>query len=413
MLVLGDRKLPCHLSLPVSKSYGLRALFLAAIDDREHIIAPIPEAADFQEAMRALELVGVKFKAEGNLKLHVQGRRPILRDLLSEAPSVYVGEGGATARFLIPFLSRDRQQYLIRFHPRLYRRPHEELFNFLTSVGVLIAKIDEECSWLIQGPMQIAEKTGPLRLDFKSSSQPASGILLAYADQLFENNLLFSFQTPSAGYLEMTRQLVDLFLQDKKKWEVPTDLSALPFAMTVALVRGTCSVKDFVGPDKSQPDFIIFKLWERLGGRWDLSANELQLHAPKMWSGFEINLKQNPDLAPPLLIWAALAQSESCFKVASYLSHKESHRLEQIVRLLEHYRISYDYNQNSDELIIRPTNIAARYLEYSCPDHRMTMTAYLMMKLFGGGTLEEEDSVKKSFPAFYSQFQIDGQNHSL
>ena len=113
-----------------------------------------------------------------------------------------------------------------------------------------------------------------------------------------------------------------------------------------------------------------------------------------------------PDLTPTLAFLASYAKGTSRLTGLGILRHKESDRIQEILRLLETFGVPHSFNAPNNELTIMGPAPAAPLIHYHPPDdHRMVMAAYLFMRKNSGGILSNTHHVAKSFPSFFEAME--------
>jgi 3-phosphoshikimate 1-carboxyvinyltransferase len=117
---------------------------------------------------------------------------------------------------------------------------------------------------------------------------------------------------------------------------------------------------------------------------------------------FDVDGSKFPDLVPTLAFVASHIEGKSTLRHLSVLRHKESDRIEEILKILRAFSIDFSFDDSIDELVINgklhcspPVSIT------TARDHRMVMMAYLFLRANNGGHLGETDCVEKSFPDFF------------
>jgi 3-phosphoshikimate 1-carboxyvinyltransferase len=117
---------------------------------------------------------------------------------------------------------------------------------------------------------------------------------------------------------------------------------------------------------------------------------------------FEFDATHCPDLFPPVAALAAFADGVSVIKGVSRLKHKESNRAKALQQ--EFAKAGVRIVLRDDEMKIYPAAIRSAQLN-SHNDHRMAMAAVLLGLAGDRVSIQQGESISKSFPEFYSVMQ--------
>ena len=375
--------------IPGSKSYANRILILASLSEKKLRIKNLNLCDDVLFLMKSLDEIGIEIKQEGEDFL-----------VLNSFPAcekgnkkLFVGEGGTTLRFLLPFLSLGQCEYEIEMADQLASRPHHELIAKLEELNVKIKYENKKI--FLQGP-RTAKK---IVVDSSLSSQFASGLRLSGVDISVEN------LKNSQSYLMMTEELIKTFplLQE---YQVPGDFSSAAFPIAFAFVNKTSVKLKNLYRDPLQADEKILNFIQRHGATVLETEEGIFIDCGKRDNrGLKIDLSDCLDLAPALAFMASFQEEESLLSGASALMVKESNRLLEIQKLLEHFHIKTFYDERIDQLKIVPQKIIDYKKELiTAEDHRMVMTGILFLKSLEGGRINALSAIQKSFPHFLDIF---------
>ena len=121
--------------------------------------------------------------------------------------------------------------------------------------------------------------------------------------------------------------------------------------------------------------------------------------------GIEIDASQIPDLVPVISVVASVAMGKTKIYNASRLRLKESDRLQSVCDMLT--TLGADIKQTSDGLIIHGKSSLCGGTVSSCNDHRIAMSAAVASLVCTSPvTVEGIEAIKKSYPAFLSDFIV-------
>ena len=118
----------------------------------------------------------------------------------------------------------------------------------------------------------------------------------------------------------------------------------------------------------------------------------------------EINAAQIPDLVPILAVAASVAEGESRIYGAARLRLKESDRIKTVCDLLS--ALGGDVTETPDGLFIRGVSSLRGGVVNAAGDHRIAMSGAVAATVCREATLVVgAESVAKSYPAFWEEFQ--------
>lgn len=328
---------------------------------------------------------------------------------------LHCGAAGTTFRFLCARVSREQGRFRLTGDKRLFERPHQPLFQSLSSLGVTVEQTSAtELTVSSQG--WNLEK--PLNMDLKISSQFISAILLSAWELSHPLVIKLGVDRHSYSYLEMT---ITLLKQLGMEIEVSNDQICVPphqslrlkdfcvepdmssaFALTsLALASGQLELNQF--PENSvQPDFYFIELLKLMGADYQLENNKLIVKRSLGLSPVKVDLSNNPDLFPVLAVLLSRVEGGSELTGLSLLSYKESDRLGHICDFL--LRLGFMVEQRQGCFLIHGK------LEHKYPeafafdpdqDHRLVMAASLAQHQGARLIIKTPDVVNKSFPEFW------------
>ncbi len=380
--------------VPASKSETLRALAIAAAFG---LSAEIREPAlndDTEVFVRALEALGAAVDRDGSVW------RIFPPSVLRPPEEAINMSAGATGLRILGALAPLMSGTLkLTGTERLQQRPHEELFNALGAGSV---------AW----PLVIScGGSLPSAISLERSSQFATGFLIAGAAEIHRGKrdsyrLLLEGEARSVSYLQLTLKLlqeagiaseftdnsITLHLAEKKNrlaFTIEKDASSLAFLEVYAKHRGLRSFFEATNPSR-QGDGIFPVLLEKF-----LAGNPL------------VNLRDHPDLAPPLWAAAALFQLPIEVRDCPQLHLKESNRARLLVEATlalggsgelrdDGFRADFSHGVPGHSDVFLTTE----------DDHRIAMAAGLLATenpLIGP---DRRDCVRKSFPHFWHALAI-------
>ena len=311
------------------------------------------------------------------------------------------GDGGTTNRFILALISRGTNEYAIFPGGKIRQRPVKDLLQPLMELGAEVLPGTKATHWLsIKGPINDIGKK--IKIDCSKSSQFASAIFMGLFDTDIE--LEYVNLDKSQIYFEMTRSIVNEFIKGKRSFKVPLDFSGLSYPLALAAHLGEVTVTNYTEIDPFQGDSVFLRILKDSGAEVTMKTGELKVKNGGTLKGQSIDCSQFPDLAPTLGYLFSYADGKTELKNISTLVHKESNRVEEMLKLFKLFKIEAKYNDLIDVMTIQgvPDRLLGDEVHYDAPDdHRMIMVAYLFMVHNSGGTISNFHHVEKSFPGFF------------
>lgn len=375
------------ITLPYSKSVANRLIILASLDDQEIEINHIPNSDDVQNLLQCLKSVGLDIQIKDKQKIIIANSFPKCEKADCK---LNIGEGGTSLHFLLPLLSLGTKEYQVKMGTTLAKRPHQDLLQALNFLGV---KIEQKLDIItVQGPIQNKE----VNVDCSKSSQYASALkLIAHKANL---NIELKNLKSSKSFYDLTMKTIENF---QKQNEIPIDMASLSYPLVYGLLNQEIEVLNTNEIDFNQPDAKIFSLFKECIKSVD---DHLAIIPLKTKDPFNMDMSDCLDMIPTMSFLASYLDGESTITGIKNLIYKESDRLKWIQYLLEVFEVSYKVQD--DSLFITGRKPVAEIKELNLPeDHRIVMTAYLFLKQNGGGSLNQKNAVKKSFPDFFDQLE--------
>lgn len=390
--------------VPYSKSAANRILILAAIAEGPVTIKGIPLSSDVLNLIIALKKIGLTFEETQN-EIKITNSFPACE---KKEGILYLetGDGGTTNRFLLPLLARGQRIYRLKAEGRMKERPMDEILNVLKNEKVHVKQgLVSDDFWIeIQGPFN--KKEGTISVDCSRSTQFASGLTLAFADRPFLKVVMDKVES-SEKYLEMTLHLIDLFRQGIKEYVVPPDFSGLSYPLALGASLGEVLVSNCHSIDHFQADSILIKILKEMGAQVNWSPQGLLVKNKGDLKSIQLDCSGFPDLVPTLVYLCSYAKGESTLSCLEVLRHKESDRIEEVIKLLKAFQIPYRLEKKDRETLVIEGILKAQtpWIElHPAPDHRMVMVSALYCRKNNGGSIDHADHVKKSYPHFFSLF---------
>ena len=260
---------------------------------------------------------------------------------------------------------------------------------------------------------------GVFRLPGKVSSQYVSGLLLALPLLAGESEIVVCGGLESAGYAEMTAEMVRRFGVNWEKtaagWHLPGgeqykspgrlalggDWSHAAFWLVAGCLAGPVTVAG-LDLQTHQPDRAMVELLRQMGGKPEQTPAGITVW-PGRLHGITADVSGCPDLLPPLAVAMAFAEGESRLTGAARLRLKESDRLSGMAGLLR--ALGGTVTECPDGLIIAGGGLRGGMAD-PCGDHRLAMAAAVAgLACREPVTVTDAECVEKSYPEWWAELE--------
>ena len=395
--------------VPASKSIAHRALILAALAQGESEIHPLPDAQDVRATLACIRALGAR--TVGGERLMVSGTSGRLSP--PDSP-LHCAASGTTLRLLTALCAASEGSFTLDGDAQLRRRPVGPLARALAGTGAVLRFAEREGF-----PPLVVEgrrwEGGAMEVDSSISSQFVSGMLLA-APLARGPVRLHASHLVSGAYARMTAALMGRFGAEVREaaggwWEVEPglyravgveiepDASAAAFLLAAAAVTGGEVLVAGMRRSMLQGDAAFADHLEAMGCRILESEEGITL-AGRPARGLEADVRECPDLVPPLVAVALFAPAPTVLSGVGHLRFKESDRLAVLADAVT--ALGGRMLVESDRLTLvpapayRPARLDPR------GDHRMAMTFTVMGLRIPGVEISDPACVAKSFPGFFA-----------
>jgi 3-phosphoshikimate 1-carboxyvinyltransferase len=398
-------------TVPGSKSQTNRALVLSALAAAQgrgvSTIGGALRSRDTDLMIGALRALGLRVEGAGS-ELAVSGR-------ISPGPDVRVdcGLAGTVLRFVPPLAALADSAVEFDGDEQARVRPIAPLLDALRGLGVDVDGAG--LPFRVRGTGSVAG--GTVEIDASASSQFVSGLLLCGAS--FTEGLSVHHSgsvLPSAPHIAMTvamlRQAgvdVDDSTPNRwrvrpgavaaRHWNVEPDLSnAVPFLAAAVVSGGTVRITGW--PATSiQPADLILGIMRQLNSIVNHTDSCLEVHGPRTYGGFDVDLHDVGELTPAVAALAALATSGSVSRLTG-IAHLRGHETDRLAALSsEINRLGGNCRETPDGLVITATPLRpGTWRSYA--DHRMAMAGAIIGLRVAGVEVDDIATTAKTLPEF-------------
>ena len=389
-----------------SKSDAHRLLILAALSHGETRLIMEQRSEDIDATIDCLRTLGatIEILPEGVLVRGIE--HP------NENPLLDCGESGSTFRFLLPVAAVLCKQARFTGFGRLPERPIGELMHVMQAHGVAFSA--ERLPFTTTGRLT----GGEFSLPGNVSSQYLTGLLLALPLTERDSTISLTTRLESAAYVEITLHALRRFgvrvrvgdgvyavscgqeIQSPGTLTVDGDWSNAAFFLAAGALGNPVTLTG-LSLDSPQGDKAILYALRKFGAVVETTEHTVTV-LPAQLVGCEIDVGETPDLLPILAVLGACAVGETRLVNAARLRLKESDRLASVSAMLR--ALGGTVTELPDALVITGGALSGGTVD-SCRDHRIAMSAAIAAILCANEvTILGADAVKKSYPAFYTDY---------
>lgn len=346
------------------------------------------------------------------------------------------GESGSTLRFLLPVCcalgatagAPAGFSVSLLGHGRLPERPLSPLYEELVAHGAILSPMGTN-PLVVQGKIT----AGDYAVDGGVSSQFISGLLFALPLLAGDSTLAVTGKIESRPYIDMTVDAIAR-VTGAVGGDLPTfavagrdSLPAIPASNDAPAVGGDWSGAAFfittgllckagrsitltgLDPRSHQGDKAIVDILRSMGGVIEWTESGELVATPSPLRGCVIDATQVPDLVPILAVAASVAEGETRIVGAARLRLKESDRLKTVSDMIT--ALGGDITETPDGLIIRGISRLKGGTVHAAGDHRIAMSGAVAATVCDGDvTVIGAESVAKSYPAFWAEFERLGED---
>jgi len=407
---VGKSKISGQVVCPPNKSYTHRAIFLASLAGNNSRVDNVLISADTIATIEACKKFGAEIEIENS---SIIVKNPIkLGTIVSEINSE---NSGTTIRIASGIASLFSEEIILTGDSSLQKRPMQPLLDALSSIGAQCSSTEGKPPIKIKGKISGGNVTIPGNF----SSQFISSLLICAP--LTENgiNLTIEGNLVSKPYLDVTIAtmrkfgvLVQTLIPYKRynivpqiyksaTFTVPIDFSSLALLLSAAVLNGEgITVKGSIG-NLPQGDEVFIDILEQLGVNVTINDKEIKIKSPEKLKGGKFDLRNSPDLLPPLAILALNTSNPIHIVNVKHARLKETDRIAIISREL--VKLGIKVQEKEDGLILDSSeNLSGTELN-SENDHRLFMAFCIAGMYIGDCTITDPESVKISYPNFIEE----------
>ena len=395
---------------PSNKSYTHRGIFLAALAGNNSKVENILISADTKATIEACKKFGAIIELNDSTVIVKESIK-----IGSTVPEINTENSGTTIRIAIGIASLFSEEITLTGDDSIQKRPMQPLLDALASIGAKCSSTGGSPPVKIKGNIL----GGNIKIPGNLSSQFISSLLISAPLTKNGINLTIEGDLVSKPYLDATITTMRKFgvsvqtLIPYKKYNispqiyknttfnVPIDFSSLALLLSFTVLNGeNVTIKGSMG-NLPQGDEAFIDFLEQLGVSVTINENEIKIKSPEKLTGGIFDLRNSPDLLPPLAILSLISSEPIEIVNVKHARLKETDRISILARELP--KIGIIVKEKEDGLILKPSdNLTGAKLD-SENDHRLFMAFGIAGTYIENCTVTDSKSVQVSYPNFIEE----------
>ena len=403
-------KIKGEVNCPSNKSYTHRGIFLASLAGNNSKVENVLLSADTKATIEACKNFGAN--------IEVNESSIIVKESIkigTRVPEINTENSGTTMRIAIGIASLFSEEITLTGDESLQKRPMQPLLDALSSMGAKCNSTDGKPPVKIQGSVL----GGEIKIPGNLSSQFISSLLISAPLTKNGINLTIEGDLVSKPYLDATIATMRKFgvsiqtLIPYKKYNitpqiyknatftVPIDFSSLALLLSFTVLNGEdVTIKGSIG-NLPQGDEAFIDFLEQLGVMVTIDSNEIKIKSPEKLQGGVFDLRNSPDLLPPLAILSLISSKPIEIVNVKHARLKETDRIAILARELP--KLGINVEEKEDGLILESSkNLTGAKLN-SENDHRLFMAFCIAGTYIGNCVVTDSESVQVSYPNFIQE----------
>ena len=403
-------KIKGEINCPSNKSYTHRGIFLASLAGNNSKVENVLLSADTKATIEACEKFGAVIEVNDS---DIIVKKSIKID--TNVPEINTENSGTTIRIAVGIASLFSEEITLTGDASLQKRPMQPLLDALSSIGAKCSSTNGNPPIKIKGSII----GGDIRIPGNLSSQFISSLLISAPLTKNGINLTIEGDLVSKPYLDATIATMKKFgvsvktLIPYKKYNitpqiykntifsVPIDFSSLALLLSFTVLNGEdVVIKGSMG-NLPQGDEAFIDFLEQLGVSVTINDNKIKIKSPKKLKGGKFDLRNSPDLLPPLAILSLISSKPIEIVNVKHARLKETDRIAILARELPKIGIKVD--EKEDGLILESSDSLTGAKLDSENDHRLFMAFCIAGTYIGNCIVTDSKSVEVSYPNFIEE----------
>ena len=395
---------------PSNKSYTHRGIFLASLAGNNSQVENALLSADTKATIEACKKFGAIIEVNNS---SIIVKEPIKTDTV--VPEINTENSGTTIRIAIGIASLFSQEIKLTGDASIQKRPMQPLLDALTSIGAKCNSIDGKPPVSIKGVIV----GGDVKIPGNLSSQFITSLLITAPLTKNGINLNIEGDLVSKPYLDATIRTMREFgvsvqtvipykkynispqIYKNTTFNVPIDFSSLALLLAFTVLNGEDVIIKGSTGNLPQGDEAFIDFLKQLGVSVTINENEIKIKSPEKLEGGIFDLRNSPDLLPPLAILSLISLKPIEIVNVKHARLKETDRIAILARELP--KIGIKVEEKEDGLMLESSgNLTGAKLN-SENDHRLFMTFCIAGTYIGNCIVTDPKSVEVSYPNFIEE----------
>ena len=403
-------KISGEINCPSNKSYTHRGIFLASLAGNNSKVENVLLSADTKATIEACRKFGAIIEIHNSTIVVKKSIK-----IGTKVPEINTENSGTTIRIAIGIASLFSEKITLTGDSSIQKRPMQPLLDALSSMGAKCSSKDGKPPVTIEGSVS----GGEIKIPGNLSSQFISSLLISAPLTQNGINLSIEGDLVSKPYLDATIATMRKFgvtvqtLIPYKKYNispqiyknatftVPIDFSSLALLLSFTVLNGnSVIIKGSMG-NLPQGDEAFIDFLEQLGVSVNINDDEIKVKSPDTLKGGVFDLRNSPDLLPPLAILSLISSEPIEIVNVKHARLKETDRIAILSRELP--KIGINVEEKEDGLILESSgNLKSAELN-SENDHRLFMAFCIAGTYIGDCVVTDPKSVEVSYPSFIQE----------
>ena len=403
-------KIRGEINCPSNKSYTHRGIFLASLAGNNSKVENVLLSADTKATIEACKKFGAVIEVNDS---DIIVKKSIKIGI--NVPEINTENSGTTIRIAVGIASLFSEEIILTGDVSLQKRPMQPLLDALSSIGAKCSSTNGNPPIKIKGSII----GGDIRIPGNLSSQFISSLLISAPLTKNGINLTIEGDLVSKPYLDATIATMRKFgvsvktLIPYKKYNitpqiyknttfsVPIDFSSLALLLSCTVLNGEdVVIKGSMG-NLPQGDEAFIDFLEQLGVSVTINDNEIKIKSPEKLKGGKFDLRNSPDLLPPLAILSLISSKPIEIANVKHARLKETDRIAILARELP--KIGIKVYEKEDGLILESSDSLMGAKLDSENDHRLFMAFCIAGTYIGNCIVTDSKSVEVSYPNFIEE----------
>ena len=403
-------KIRGEINCPSNKSYTHRGIFLASLAGNNSKVENVLLSADTKATIEACKKFGAVIEVNDS---DIIVKKSIKIGI--NVPEINTENSGTTIRIAIGIASLFSEEIILTGDVSLQKRPMQPLLDALSSIGAKCSSTNGNPPIKIKGSII----GGDIRIPGNLSSQFISSLLISAPLTKNGINLTIEGDLVSKPYLDATIATMRKFgvsvktlipykqynitpqIYKNTTFSVPIDFSSLALLLSCTVLNGEdVVVKGSMG-NLPQGDEAFIDFLEQLGVSVTINDNEIKIKSPEKLKGGKFDLRNSPDLLPPLAILSLISSKPIEIANVKHARLKETDRIAILARELP--KIGIKVYEKEDGLILESSDSLMGAKLDSENDHRLFMAFCIAGTYIGNCIVTDSKSVEVSYPNFIEE----------